>query len=112
MHATAGGYGGVTTFNHPEQQEWKVHALRSRDHSVYYTPVHAKRPFSDRKTLDSHYLNGLTPWVDVLLHYGEIYLGSDINKESDDPIVWDSASLTVPRAIRENEIPIYHATRF
>lgn len=112
MYATAGGQGGGTVkINHPEQQEWKVHARKSSEHSVYYTPVHATRPFGDRKTLHSYYLNGLTPWVDVLLNYGEVYLGSDIGTD-DDPIFWDDAKLTVPRSIPEGQVPIYHAMRF
>ncbi len=112
MYATAGGGGGGFEFNHPEQQEWKVVARKSTGHSVYYTPIHARRPFGDRKTRDSFYLNGLTPSVDVLLDYGEVYLGSDISTADDDPIVWDSAKLDVPRSIREGEIPMYYAMNF
>ena len=112
MYASAGGTGGGTIkFKHPERQEWKVHGQKSTGRSVYYTSVAAARPSSDRKTIESIYLNGLTPWVDVLLNYGEVYLGSDIGP-SDDPIVWDGINLVIPRPIREGEIPIYHAMRF
>ena len=113
MYATAGrGGGGTVAFNHPEQQEWEVRARKTSGHSVYYTPTHAIRPFADRETRESHYLNGLTPNVGVLLNYGEIYLGSDINKVGDDPMVWDSAKVEIPRSIREGEVPIYYAMDF